>query len=182
MRQTDLDKVHQNSAGRSSGRPVSFPDALLYRGRAADGADCLATFDRRSIVIARQVGALPCRVRVPICQYDAVAVVSSEERHRIRLMHDDPGLTLDLVEMDDLGDAEEYCDRLARFLDLPSVLVAGSAAEAEPADVAEAANAAPAMRRDPALRRRRPRFLARRKSGEVIFLNKVAGREIMARS
>ncbi len=71
MRQTEADKIQASEAGRSSGRPVSFPDVLLYRGRASDGEECLATFDNRTVLLSRLVGGLPCRIRVSVSQYQA---------------------------------------------------------------------------------------------------------------
>ena len=42
-----------------------------------------------------------------------------ERCHVIRLMHRDPGLSLDVEEFESLATAEDYRDRLADFLDLP---------------------------------------------------------------
>jgi hypothetical protein len=177
MRRAELDKVHEIETGRSTERPVSFPDILLYRGRAGDGADCLATFDRRTIVLSRPVAGLACRIRLSLRQYQAIAVVAKEDGNVVRLMHRDPGLSVDLTRMESFEAAEAYRDRLSDFLDLPPLMMAGNGAAAE--KVAE--RAAPKGRRTRPVRGRRPRFLARRQAGAPVSVRRITGREIIAR-
>lgn len=173
-----MNKILSITAGRSSGRPASFPEVLLYRGRAADGADCLATFDKETIVLSRPVAGLSCRIRLSTNQYQAVATIAREDRHVIHLMHRDPGLSVDLAEAASLEAAEDHRDRLAEFLDLPTLTLAGRSASGDTIVSA----AAPARRRKVHNGVRRPRFLSRRKSGNVIAFGPIAGREIIARS
>jgi hypothetical protein len=176
-----MNKVLQIQAGRSSERPASFSGALFYRARAEDGADCLTTFDRRTIMIARSVAGLPCKIRLTTDQYLAVAVVEREARHVVRLALRDAGLSIDLAEMESLAAAEEYRDELADFLDLPPLMLAGAGAPRADDDEAEAMLVPPA-RRDRALRARRPRFLLRRKMGGAVSVRKLEAREIVARN
>lgn len=176
-----MSKILSIQTGRSQERPVSFPDVLLYRGRAGDGADCLATFDRSTIVLSRPVAGLSCRIRLSTSQYRAVAAVAREDCHVIQLMHRDPGLSIDLAEASSLEAAEEYGERLAEFLDLPMLTLAGRG----PSGDTIVAGPAPAPRRNQPARlgdHRRPRFLTRRKTGEVVSIRKVEGSEIIARS
>ena len=98
------------------------------------------------------------------------------ERHVIRLMHRDAGLSIDVEEFATLETAEEYRDRLAGFLDLPPITVAG-------ARVAETAGGVVAQpRRSRPGRGRRPRFLTRRRPGSSEPRGKIKGREIIARN
>ena len=76
--------------------------------------------------MSRPLAGLACRIRVPVRQYQAVALLVREHCHVIRLMHRDLGLSLDVEEFESLATAEDYCDRLADFLDLPSVTAAGT--------------------------------------------------------
>jgi hypothetical protein len=110
--------------------------------------------------MSRPVAGLACRIRIPVRQYEAVAVLIRDKRHVIRLMHRDAGLSIDVEEFATLETAEEYRDRLASFLDLPQVTMAGSPAAAEPGEAA-----APQERRARTHRARRPRFLMRRRAG-----------------
>jgi hypothetical protein len=171
-----MDQVLPVAAGRSSERPVSFPDALLYRGRTGDGADCLVTFDRRTVVLSRPLAGLSCRIRLTASQYQAMAVETRSGVHVVCLVHAQPGLSVDLAEADDLGAAEEYCEKLADFLNLPAMLLA----RGEPGEQEEAVVAAP--RRNRKARSQRPRFLTRRKTGDVIEFPRIAKREIIARN
>ena len=98
-----------------------------------------------------------------------------ERSHVIRLMHRDRGLSLDVEAFDSFATAEEYGARLAGFLDLPEVVVAGSPDSAR-------GDAAPAPRRSRSIQARRPRFLTRRHSGHPVAIRRVDGREIIARS
>lgn len=176
-----MNKILSMSAGRSSERPVSSADVLLYRGRAGDGADCLATFDRDTLVMSRPVAGLSCRIRIGTRQYKAVAAVAREGRHVIHLMHSDPGLSIDLAEATSLEDAEDHCDRLAAFLDLPRLTLAGRSASGDTI----MSGAAPVQRRNQPVRlgkHRRPRFLTRRRTGNVVAIRKVEGSELIART
>ena len=181
MRQTEMDKVPSNSAGRSSERPVSFPDILFYRGRAGDGADCLAALDRQLVVLSRPLAGLPCRIRISTRQFSAVAVVSRGEGHVVQLLHRESGLTFDVLETSTLQDAEERCDALADFLDLPTMVMGGlGPAGEEPARLPRLTQ--PTERRTRLARSRRPRFLTRRRKGEPNGAHKLEGEEIIARS
>ncbi len=127
--------------------------------------------------MSRSVAGLGCRIRVPVRQYQAVALLVGDGRHVIRLMHRDAGLSLDVEEFDSLATAEDYRDRLAGFLGLPQVIAAG-----QPEGTARPQSEVPRDRRTRSIRVRRPRFLTRRRKGEPIAIRKVEGREIIARN
>lgn len=126
--------------------------------------------------MSRPLAGLACRIRVPVRQYQAVALLVGERNHVIRLMHRDIGLSLDVEEFENYATAEEYRERLADFLGLPSVIASGTPSPEETLVQAE-----PRARRTRAAKTRRPRFLARRHSGNEIAIRKVEGREIIAR-
>ena len=128
-------------------------------------------------MLSRSVAGLACKIRTSLRLYQAIAVVARDEGNIVRLTHRDPGLSVDLVTIASFDEAEEYRDRLADALDLPVLMLAGGVC----GKGAEAGSAA-AVRRTRALRARRPRFLARRRKGEVIAIRKVEGREIIARA
>ena len=151
-----MDNLQSDLAGRSPGRPVIFPDVLLFRCSTSDGADCLVTFDKRTLLMSRSVAGLACRIRIPVRQYQAVALMVRDHDHVIRLMHRDAGLTLDVERFESFATAEEYGDRLSDFLGLPAVTVAGAPAQ----DDRQAADCSEA-RRGRGARARRPRFLTR---------------------
>lgn len=171
-----MDNLQSDLAGRSAERPVNLPDVLLYRCTSADGADCLVTFDKRTLLMSRSVAGIACRIRIPVRQYQAVALMVRDSGHIIHLMHRDAGLSLDVERFDSFATAEEYGDRLADFLGLPAVTVAGAPAEDD-----GPATASSEVRRGRGVRARRPRFLARRHAGSPLTFEKIEGREIIAR-
>ena len=165
-----FDRSTQNSSADS--------DALLFRGRAADGTFCIVTFDANTVVLSRPVGGLPCRIRLYPRQYDGVAVIERPDGHVIHLLHRDPGLSIDLVQLQTLDAAEEYCDRIASMLDLPTLTLAGRSATGDTI----VAGGASTPRRVRATAPRRPRFLTRRRGGEVISFNNARRAEVAALS
>ena len=171
-----MDEVLHTTAGRSSGRPACFPDIILYRGRAGDGADCLTTFDRKTVMLSRPVAGLACKVRLSTRQYQAVALMVRDERHTICLLHREKALSIELTDVEGAEAAEEYCHGLASFLGLPTLFMA----RGTDVDPARPDRAPPAPRRS--MPARRPRFLTRRKSGEAIELRRLEGAEIIARN
>jgi len=126
--------------------------------------------------MSRAVAGLACRIRVPVRQYQAVALVVRGNSNVVRLMHRDVGLSLDVESFDSAATAEEYRDRLAGFLDLPPVIVSATP------DVERDAHDMPRERRVRPARVRRPRFLARRHAGGKITIRRIEGREIIART
>jgi hypothetical protein len=126
--------------------------------------------------MSRAVAGLACRIRVPVRQYQAVALVVCGGSNVIRLMHRDVGLSLDVESFDDTATAEEYRDRLAGFLDLPPIIVSATP------DAERSEESGPCERRNRTARRRRPRFLLRRRTGGPVTLRKIEGREIIARN
>ena len=128
--------------------------------------------------MSRPVAGLACRIRIPVRHYQAVAVVACATSHAIRLMHRDPAFSIDVEEFGTLETAEDYCDRLARFLDLPTLTIAAGL----PSDGDAAVGSLPQPRRNVAYRKRRPRFLARRRAGRIAAIVRIEGREIIART
>jgi hypothetical protein len=126
--------------------------------------------------MSRPVAGLACRIRVPVRQYQAVALLVGEQKHVIRLMHRDVGLSLDIEEFQNLATAEDYRERLADFLGLPSVTAAGTPARDDKPTTARSGE-----RRRASVKSRRPRFLTRRAAGQPVTLRRIEGREIIAR-
>src|SRR5688500_309835 len=131
MSQSQSSNVITGLFDRSTGSTTAKADALLFRGRAAGGTFCLVTFDAATIVLSRPVGGLPCRIRLSPGQYDGVAVIERPDGHVIHLLHRDPGLSIDLVQLQSMEAADEYCDRIASILDLPPLSLAGRSASGD---------------------------------------------------
>ena len=125
--------------------------------------------------MSRSVAGLACRIRIPVRQYQAVALLVRDRNHVIRLMHRDVGLSLDVEQFESFATAEEYGERLADFLGLPSVTAAGMP-EQEDQSFSK-----PSEARRSRFKARRPRFLARRAAGSPLTFEKIEGHEIIAR-
>ena len=137
----------------------------------------MVTFDRMTIVLARSVAGIACKIRLSLSQYQAVALIAGDVVNIVRLQHREPGLSLDLERIDSFEAAEEYRDQLASFLDLPPLTMAGPGAAIDtPAETAE--SVVPRRRTG---RSSRPRFLIRRTASQPIEIRKIDGREIIAR-
>jgi hypothetical protein len=168
MRRTEFEGVLPHGMGRSPERPVSYAGTDHFRGRAADGADCLAAIGSRSVVLSRPVAGVSCRIRISPNQFEGVEMLADEGRCVVRLVHRDPGLTIELTETPDPQSAAEQRDDIAALLDLP---VLGSGLR----------SIQPETRRVWGRLIKRPRFLKRRATGTAPAASPIAGREMIAR-
>jgi hypothetical protein len=128
--------------------------------------------------MSRPVAGLACRVRVPVRQYQAVGLLVGDRGHIVRLVHREAALSIDVESFSSFETAEEYRDRLADFLELPPLTLAGASGARAP----EPAAPLPARRRGGIARPRRARFLTRRPTGDIVSIRKIEGREIIARN
>lgn len=167
MRQTETDMVLPTEAGRSAERPVSVSECHHYAVRTGDGSACLAAIGARAIVISRPIGGLACRVRLSPEHYSGLSILGGPDGLRVRLVHREPGLTLDLPETADFRLATEQRDRLAEMLGLPVI-------DSPNARIGNAEGRRPVGRQ-----LSRPRFLKRRLTGSTTG-RMVSGREIIA--
>lgn len=121
---------------------------------------------RSGVLIARRVSGVDMMISVPVPAYKGVVlqVVAGEDgapRYRLLLSHRDRDLDVLLVETQDSCDAAADWKFWSSWLGLPRIDAAkGELAEAE-------RQAVRARRGNAAVRARRPRFLMRRKSGDL---------------
>lgn len=184
MRQTEVDGGRPEMTGRPEGRPSSFELPLSMAARAQDGAACRVVVTQQHILVERPVGGLRCMVRMPISALEGVAAAFLPGGPAVRLVHRDPGLSLDVIEAPSASVAIELRDRLARSLRLPAMFVdADGVVFGATRRMGRIVAGQPGPRRGgrPALARR-PRFLKRRAIGEASDAQPVAGREIIART
>jgi hypothetical protein len=158
---------------------------LVQRDWRADGGSRRVRVTRAGVLITRRFGGVDMRIAVPAPAYRGVALDvagggDGAPCYRLSLVHRDRDLDVTLLETDDSAIAAADWTDWADWLGLPR-LAAGSADVVE-IDAGE--RPAPVPRRGgSALRRRRPLFLARRKTGDIRRLAAIfAGeREIIAR-
>ncbi len=182
------------------------PYALPHRFRYDTGIDprngkpmgpAAVFLEKNMASICRRLpSGIPMAMRLPMAAFEGVAIrivpdrigddgeVEGDGVAVVELMHRDPQLSLPLSVASDLGDVAADWKAWARVLGLPMLLVEadGSWRPIE-TRIGQIAVAAPRPRRARSvLNGRRPRFLARRKTGrmpdEPVM---VAGREIFGR-
>jgi hypothetical protein len=160
------------------------PNALPVRHTDQGDAFIL---DRDRAVVRRDLHGIAATLDVPVSAYRGVAVrmfAEGEDQLRvvIELMHADPGLTLPLVVA---GEAEEAAaDWIAwgRALNLPLLFIEQDGTVSYPAGAGVGAAATPQLRRTgKPFRGRRSRFARRRKIGTFSAVERLEGREIIAR-
>jgi hypothetical protein len=140
--------------------------------RRADGGSRQVSVSRKGVSIARRLKGVSMLIRVPVSAYRGVTLdIKSSENgaaaYRLALAHSDPELDVLLVETQDCVAAAAEWKYWSSFLDLPRLAVKSS--EFAPLDAMIGglrAKESLARRGASAVVRRRPRFLARRKSGD----------------
>jgi hypothetical protein len=198
-----IDKVHKkpdrgeqieasNTGNRGPRRCRPPPATLPVRYKANcddDGGRREATIyldGHRAIVKTRSAIGAPLTVCLPISAFDGIAVRmkpagdAGEIEVVVELRHRDPALCLPLGVADDPADIADAWQMWGERLDLPLLLVDVDG-RTMTVDSPETPTARPRRRR-PFLADRRPRFLVRRKTGRVGPVERLAAREIIARS
>ncbi|MET0221219.1 MAG: DUF6101 family protein [Tardiphaga sp.] len=162
-----------NSAG--SGRmprldPLSLPLSFSAHDTRADGGVRQVELHRERVVLHRAISGMRMAVNVLVSDFLGVALRETDDAQMLVLAHRDPSLTIPLcisADRDEIADAWEMWSETFALPQLQDVGV-------EPA---------PRRRRRNAIGARRPRFLMRRKSSELMPCASVyrGEREIIAR-
>lgn len=169
--------------------PFRLPQAVSYATRD-DHGDVTFTVDRRAVTVRRvlQNSGLPVTVVLPANAFRGVAACAMEEAGgavtvTLELLHNDPLLSVPLLVARDLDDVAADWRAWAEAYSLPMLLVeADGVARSLEESLGQVKTGVPAERRQGrASTQRRPRFLARRKSGDLGLRLVVDGEEIIAR-
>ena len=167
--------------------PLNFssPDAT------ADGGERTVTLAVDRIVMARRISDVAMKINLPLAAYRGVAIrviPISEEQERIAvvLSHTDPGLEVTLFEAADDSEVIAEWRKWGSTLALPLVMEDAEGRAIVAGDrLGEVEVARPRPRRARSfLKNRRPRFLQRRRHGQLSLVPFVHRdeREIIARS
>lgn len=170
--------------------PVALP--LRYIAELEEGGrhreSTIYLDGERAIVKRRSSIGAPLTVCLPVSAFEGVAVRMSPIGEAgdieivVELRHRDPALNLPLHVADDPGDVADDWRAWGEALGLPLLLV-DQQGNAIAVDSRGSAPATPATRRRHSFfADRRPRFLARRKRGRAGAVERIAGREIIARN
>jgi hypothetical protein len=170
--------------------PFRLPQVVSYATRDQHG-DVTFTIDHRGAVIRRTLAmsGVPAIIALPAPVFRGVAARALEDAQgnvtvTLELLHNDPMLSVPLLVADDLYDVAADWRAWADAYRLPMLLIeADGIARTLEESLGAAIKALPPQerRKGRASTRRRPRFLARRRTGDLGLRLVVAGEEIIAR-
>ena len=170
--------------------PFRLPQMVSYAARD-DYGDVSFTIDQRGAVIRRvlEMSGLPVTVALPGKAFRGVAARALEDEFgnvtvTLELLHNDPMLSVPLLVAHDLEDVAADWRAWADAYRLPMLLIeADGIARTLEESLGAAIEAARSRdrRKGRVSTQRRPRFLARRKTGDLGLRLVVNGEEIIAR-
>lgn len=170
--------------------PFHLPQVVSYATRDAYG-DVSFTIDARGATIVRQLemSKLPATIVLPARAFRGVAARAIEDEAgevtvTLELMHADAMLTVPLLVASNLDDVAADWRAWADAYRLPMLLVEADGVARTLDETIGYVKAAPAKerRKGRISMQRRPRFLARRKMGDLGLRLVVGGEEIIARA
>jgi len=170
--------------------PFRLPQVVSYATRD-DYGDVSFTVDQRGAIIRRmlEMSRIPVTVALPAKSFRGVAARAIEDGDgnvtvTLELMHEDPMLSVPLLVAHDLEDVAADWRAWADAYRLPMLLVEadGVARTLEESLGNVKVKPARTRRQGRISTTRRPRFLARRKSGNLGLKLVVGGEEIIART
>ena len=168
--------------------PFHFPQVVTYAARNGKG-DVTVTLNERGAVIRQvlQSSGLPMSIALPISAFSGVAARAVEDEFgeitvTLELLHEDGQLSVPLLVAHDLTDIAADWRAWAAAFNLPMLLIEEDGV-ARPLNSHGSARGNDAQnRRQGEALRRRPRFLARRKSGTLGVRMVIEGTEIITRN
>ena len=171
--------------------PFRLPQVVSYATRD-DHGDVTFTIDQRGAVIRRQLAmsGIPAIIALPARVFRGVAARAMEDGDgnvtvTLELLHDDPMLSVPLLVADDLDDVAADWRAWAAAYRLPMLLIeADGVARTLEESLGVAIKTAPPLdrRKGRISTTRRPRFLARRRTGDLGLRLVIGGEEIIARA
>jgi hypothetical protein len=171
-RQTATSGINPAGSGRALRLdPLSLPVNFDAHDSRADGGVRQIELHRERVVVRRTLHGMQMAVSIRVCDFLGVGLRASDDAGMLVLAHRDPSLTIPLRVSSDLDEIVQawqmWCDVFA----LP------------PLSEDKASEPAMRRRRHNAIRSRRPKFLTRRRRGDLLDARNVhrGEREIIAR-
>ena len=151
--------------------PLSLPVRFTADDARADGGIRQIDLDRDRVTLHRAVRGMRMAVSVRIDDFIGIAIRPADEGRLIVLLHRDPSLAIPLLVTDDATELAAAWQTWSDIFALPQL----SDDKSDPA---------PRRRRRNAVSARRPKFLVRRRSGDLLNppVSYRGEREIIARN
>ena len=151
--------------------PLSLPVSFNAHDTRADGGVRQIELHRERIVLRRAVHGIRMAVKVRVSDFKGVALRSTDDAQMLVLVHRDPSLTIPLCVSCDTDEIATAWQMWSDVFGLPLLPENGTR---EPA---------PRRRRRNAVHARRPKFLVRRRVGDLLGPASIhrSEREIIAR-
>ena len=171
-RQTSTSGI--NPAGSSRALrldPLSLPLSFQAQDARADGGVRKIELHRERVVLHRAIKGMRMAVNVRVSDFLGVGLRGLDDAQMLALVHRDPSLTIPLCVSADRAEIETACQIWSAIFGLPQL------PEDKPSEPAAR------RRRHNAIRTRRPKFLVRRRAGDLLNPANVhqGEREIIAR-
>lgn len=169
--------------------PFRLPQVVSYATRDEQG-DVTFVIDQRGAVIRRILArsGLPVTIVLPARAFRGVAARAIEDSEgnvtvTLELLHNDPQLSVPLLVADNLEDIAADWRTWADEYRLPMLLIEADGIARTLDESLGAVKTAPVKerRKRKASQPRRPRFLARRRAGDLGLRLVIGGEEIIAR-
>ena len=136
--------------------PLSLPVSFNAHDARADGGVRQIELHRERIVLRRAVHGIQMAVKVRVSDFKGVALRGTDDAQMLVLVHRDPSLTIPLCVSCDTDEIATAWQMWSDVFGLPLLPENGTR---EPA---------PRRRRRNAIRARRPKFLVRRRVGDLL--------------
>ena len=151
--------------------PLSLPVSFNAHDTRADGGVRQIELHRERVVLRRAVHGIQMAVKVRVSDFKGVALRGTDDAQMLVLVHRDPSLTIPLCVSCDTDEIATAWQMWSDVFGLPLLPENGTR---EPA---------PRRRRRNAIRARRPKFLVRRRVGDLLGPASIhrSEREIIAR-
>jgi hypothetical protein len=151
--------------------PLSLPVSFNAHDARADGGVRQIELHRERVVLRRAVHGMQMAVNVRVSDFKGVALRGIDDAQMLVLVHRDPSLTIPLCMSCDSDEIATAWQMWSDIFGLPLLPENGTR---EPA---------PRRRRHNAIRARRPKFLVRRRAGDLLNPANIhrGEREIIAR-
>jgi hypothetical protein len=150
--------------------PLSLPVSFAAHDIRADGGVRQIELHRERVILRRAIHGMRMAVNVRVCDFLGVAMRENSDGQTLVLVHRDPSLSIPLCISADRDEIASAWQMWSNIFALPQL----------PEDNREPA---PRRRRRNAIQARRPKFLVRRRSGDLLNPANVhqGEREIIAR-